>query len=82
MMQSSMIGKIEKAGRYAQEQQRFNFNAFDITLEGDHSTHAIGFARGAWACDCETFAHEGYCSHTMAVERMLGDMLEPVLLSG
>lgn len=75
MMHSSMIGKVEKAGRYAQEHERFVFNAFSVTIQGDHRSHAVSYSQGAWACDCESFDHEGYCSHTMAVERVLGPML-------
>lgn len=76
-MHSSMIGKIEKAGRYAREQQRFHFNSFQVTLEGDHRNHGVGYDGNDWTCDCEMFEHERYCSHTMAVERVLGDMLVP-----
>ena len=77
-MHSTMIGKIEKARRYAEEQrERVVFNAFDVTLDGDHRDHHVNFDRGTWGCDCETFDHNGYCPHTMAMERVLGDMIAP-----
>jgi hypothetical protein len=75
-MHSTMIAKIEKARRYAEEQdKRVVFNAFEVTLEGDHRDHRVTFDRGAWDCDCETFAHNSYCPHTMTMERVLGDRI-------
>ena len=77
-MHSTMIGKIEKARRYAEEPQRFAFDQFRVHLEGDHRHHVVEYELGAWDCDCETFANNGYCPHTMAMERVLGDMLAPI----
>jgi len=78
-MTSTMIGKIEKAKRYAEEQEkRIVFNAFEVSLEGDHRNHRVGFDHGRWGCDCETFDHNGYCPHTMAMERVLGEMIAPM----
>ena len=77
-MHSTMIGKIEKAKRYAEETQRIAFEEFRVTLEGDHRDHIVGYDLGSWSCDCETFAHNGYCPHTMAMERVLGNMLAPI----
>jgi len=74
-----MIGKIEKAKRYAEEHdQRIVFQAFDVTLEGDNRNHRVAFDHGTWGCDCETFDHNGYCPHTMAMERVLGEMIAPM----
>lgn len=77
-MHSTMIGKIEKAKRYAEEPGRFAFDEFRVRLEGDHRDHVVEYHFGSWSCDCETFDHNGYCPHTMAMERVLGDMLAPI----
>ncbi|MBI2872998.1 MAG: hypothetical protein HYY00_07420 [Chloroflexi bacterium] len=74
-MYSSLIGKIEKAKRYAQEPDRVRFARFSVTLRGEHSTHAISYEDGDWACDCHFFAGHGTCSHTMAMERILSGMV-------
>jgi hypothetical protein len=74
-MYSTMIGKIEKAIRYSQEQDRIVFNDFRVTIEGDHRDHQVTFHEGAWGCDCETFQQTGYCSHSMAMERVLRGMI-------
>jgi hypothetical protein len=70
-----MIGKIGKAKRYAEELDRFKFYEFKVMIEGDHGMHAVSYAEGQWSCDCGFFARRGLCSHTMALEKVLGMML-------
>lgn len=77
-MHSTMYGKIEKAIRYAQEPDRIVFSDFQVLLEGDHRNHTVNYDRGAWRCDCETMQQHGYCPHSMALERVLGNMLRPM----
>jgi len=72
---SGMIGKIQKAKRYAEQLDRIRFNEFKVTLEGDHGRHLVSYSEGQWSCDCRFFARRGVCSHTMALERILGVML-------
>ena len=74
-MDSGMIGKIEKAKRYAEQPDRIAFSEFKVTVKGDHDEHLVSFADGQWGCDCGFFARRGVCSHTMALERVLGVML-------
>ncbi len=74
-MDSGMIGKIEKARRYAEQLDRISFHQFQVIVQGDHDTHLVSFADGQWGCDCGFFARRGVCSHTMALERVLGEML-------
>lgn len=74
-MDSGMIGKIEKARRYAEQLDRISFNEFRVILKGDNNTHLVSFADGQWSCDCGFFARRQVCSHTMAMERVLGVML-------
>lgn len=75
-MDYALIGKIEKARVYAEEPNRINFGSFSATIEGDHKEHPVSFREGAWNCDCDFFQSRGHCSHTMAMERVLGNMLE------
>ncbi len=74
-MDSGMIGKIEKSRRYAQELDRISFNAFEVELRGDHDRYAVTYRNGEWTCECNFFGMRGVCSHTMAMERILSDML-------
>ena len=74
-MQSSLIGKIEKAKRYAQETDRITFTELSVTFRGEHDDYTIRLENGNWHCSCNFFSTWGLCSHTMALERILGNML-------
>ncbi len=74
-MQSSLIGKIEKAKRYAQETDRITFSELSITFRGNNDSHSTGYRDGKWRCTCDFFASWGLCCHTMALEKILGNML-------
>lgn len=74
-MHSSLIGKIEKARRYAEERDRVRFASFRTTFRGEHDTYTVEFDAGRWRCTCNFFAGWGVCSHTMALQRILAEML-------
>jgi hypothetical protein len=74
-MDYGMIGKIQKAKRYAEERERINFERFRATFSGENNPHTVEFEAGRWTCDCNFFLTRGVCSHTMALERILIDML-------
>ena len=74
-MDSAMIGKIEKAKRYAEEPGRIQFDQFRVTFNGTNAPHTISYRQGTWHCTCRFFSTRGVCSHTMAMERVLGVML-------
>jgi len=74
-MQSSLIGKIEKAKRYAQETERITFSELSVKFQGEHDNYTINYQEGKWHCSCHFFSNWGLCSHTMALQRILGNML-------
>jgi hypothetical protein len=74
-MDSGMIGKIQKAKRYAQERERFHFEAFTVTIDGENNSHRVSLADGKWTCDCDFFRGRGVCTHTMALEELLKGMI-------
>ena len=74
-MDYGMIGKIEKAKRYAQERERFHIEKFEITFTGDNNNHVIRYDQGIFQCDCEFFTLRGHCSHSMALEQLFDKML-------
>lgn len=74
-MQSSLIGKIEKAKRYAQEKDRITFTALSAKFRGENDEYTISYQDGQWQCSCNFFSSWGLCSHTMALEKILGGML-------
>jgi len=79
-MQSSLIGKIEKAKRYAQETDRITFSELSVNFRGDNDTYTTEYKNGRWQCSCHFFASWGLCSHTMALERVLSNMLPEAAL--
>lgn len=74
-MQSSLIGKIEKAKRYAEEKGRINFSSFTVKFRGDNEDHTLSLKEGKLKCNCSFFPQWGWCSHTMALQKILGEML-------
>ena len=75
-MESAIIGKIEKAKRYAEERERFHFTKFELTFHGENNEHQVTFDNGTFVCDCEFFIVHTRCAHTMAlVDHLLKDML-------
>ena len=77
-MHSSMIGKVEKAMRYAHEPDRVKLQQVTATFAGDNSTHTISLDADQWHCDCHLFESAGGCSHTLAIQKMLDPMLSDV----
>lgn len=76
-MDYSMISKIEKAKIYAEERERIQFDSLSVQIKGDNnSPHNVQYDHGVWSCDCNYFKSRGVCSHTMAMERVLVDMVE------
>ena len=74
-MQSSLIGKIEKAKRYAEEPERIKFSELSVKFKGENNDYTTEYRDGKWHCSCHFFSSWGRCSHTMALEKILGDML-------
>ncbi|HLG51998.1 MAG TPA: hypothetical protein VKY56_10265 [Chloroflexota bacterium] len=74
-MQSSLIGKIEKAKRYAQEPERVRFGRFEATFHGEHDEYTVTYADSRWHCTCAFFAGWNVCSHTLALYKLLMPML-------
>jgi len=74
-MQSSLIGKIEKAKRYAQETDRITFTELAVNFRGENNNYTTEYKNGRWYCSCHFFSSWGMCSHTMALEKILDRML-------
>lgn len=74
-MQSSLIGKIEKAKRYAEEPDRVTLSEFTADFRGEHNSYAVSFKNKKWHCTCHFFSQQGICSHTMALQRLFAKVL-------
>ena len=81
-MNSSLIGKIEKSRRYADERNnRLRFTGFQVHVEGENGAHEVQLDGDKLRCACDFFAGWGTCTHTMTMERVLGPMLPSAALS-
>jgi hypothetical protein len=77
MMDSGLIGKIEKAKRYAEEKDRISITKFEAKFRGENNEHFVTYDDGNWNCTCNYFQGHGVCAHTMGIELVLEGMVEP-----
>ena len=81
-MRSSLIGKIEKAKRYAQEPGRVTLTSLTADFHGENANHEMSYADGKWQCSCDFFSQWGTCSHVMALHQILtGELPQEALAS-
>ncbi|HUZ01065.1 MAG TPA: SWIM zinc finger family protein [Thermomicrobiaceae bacterium] len=82
-MNSSIIGKIEKAHRYADEPGRAQIRTLSVQFRGDHDVYDVRLEDKQWSCTCHSYGTLGTCSHIMAMERLLVPMIpDDVPVSG
>jgi len=74
-MDYGLIGKLEKAKRYAEDRKRFRLNQFDLTFHGDNNDHHVTYDNGIFTCDCEFYLTHRRCGHSMALEILFKDMI-------
>jgi hypothetical protein len=74
-MHSSVIGKIEKANRYARELDRITIEQLSLTFRGDNDTHRVSLESDHWQCNCHYFESWKTCAHVLAMQKILGEML-------
>ena len=78
-MDSGMIRKYEKAKLYAEQRDRINIQSLTVSFDGKNNPHIVELHNGDWNCDCHFFRTRNRCSHTMALEIILDEMMaEPV----
>jgi SWIM zinc finger len=74
-MNSSIIGKIEKAQRYEHEPERVDIHNLEVDFKGAHSVYQVSLKGNHWSCSCSFYSLYGTCSHVMALQRILSPML-------
>jgi len=74
-MNSSFIGKVDKARKYAEEKDRVSITTFKANFNGNHGSYEVTFDTGNWDCQCHFFVGHQACSHTMALQRILDEVL-------
>jgi hypothetical protein len=74
-MYSSLISKIEKAKRYAEEPDRITFESLAVRFRGDNGTHRVSLSGDDWSCECDHFHTSGLCAHVMTMQRLFASNL-------
>jgi len=74
----NIVSDVKKAKRYSEETNRMRILTFDATFQGKNQDHRITYDRGTWTSTASYFQTHKICSHTMAMERILGGMVEPI----
>ena len=74
-MHSSLIGKVEKANRYARELDRITIDRLALTFRGDNDTHHVSLDAGQWHCTCHYFDSWQTCVHVLTLQKIMGVML-------
>jgi hypothetical protein len=74
-MHSSVIGKVEKANRYARELDRISIDQLSLTFRGDNDTHRVTLDADRWQCNCHNFQALNSCAHVLTMQKVLGQML-------
>src|SRR5690606_11724722 len=74
---STMISKIEKARRYAEEPERVTFESFKVQFKGTHDDYTVTMDGADFRCSCHFFEVQemGTCCHIMALQRMFEKMM-------
>jgi hypothetical protein len=75
-MDYGMIGKIEKARRYAREPHRVRLHTLAATFQGDNDRYLIHLTPEGWDCSCPGFRTYHICPHVMAMEKILKPYLD------
>jgi len=75
-MDYGMIGKIEKARRYAEEPQRVTFKSLQVEFNGDNNQYTMKLDESGWHCTCPGFQQHRICPHIMTLERLFRPMLK------
>jgi hypothetical protein len=74
-LNSSLISKVEKSRRYAEEPERVRFQAFEVAFEGENGHHTVTMDGAEFVDSSHSFKTQGTSSHIMALQRILAPML-------
>lgn len=74
-MNSTLISKVEKARRYAEEPERVRFSSFSVAFHGGHDEHQVLLNGSTFSCTCHSYEAYETCAHIMAMQRILSSML-------
>ena len=74
----NIVSDVKKAKRYSEETHRIRILSFESTFQGDNKDHIVRYDNGKWDSTSSYFQQHGIGKFTMALERILEGMVEPV----
>ncbi len=74
----NIVSDVKKAKRYSEELHRIRILSFEASFRGDNKDHIVRYDEGKWNSTSSYFQTHGIGTYTMAMERILGNMVEPV----
>lgn len=74
-MNSSLISKVEKSRRYAEEPDRVRFQQFEVNFAGENGDHTVSMNGVDFQDTSHSFQTQGTSSHIMALQKILAPML-------
>lgn len=74
----NIVSDVKKAKRYSEEADRLRILAFEASFEGDNKTHMVSYDHGVWDSSSKYFQANGIGAYTMAMERILAGLVEPI----
>ena len=74
-MSSSLISKVEKARRYAEQPELFRLQTFVVDFDGENGSHVVSMDGTEFEDSSHSFQTQGTSSHIMALQKILAPML-------
>lgn len=74
----NIVSDVKKAKRYSAELERMRFLQFEATVQGDNKDHTVTYDHGKWNSTSSYFHTHGIGAFTMALERVLSGLVDPV----
>jgi hypothetical protein len=74
----NIVSDVKKAKRYSEELDRIKIISFQVAFKGDNKDHTVSYDNGKWDSTSSYFKTRGICAYTMAMERILGNLVEPI----
>lgn len=74
-LNSSLISKVEKSRRYAEEPERVRFQEFEVVFRGENAEHLVTMRGTEFTDTSHSFQTLGTSSHIMALQKILAPML-------
>lgn len=74
----NIVSDVKKAKRYSEEIDRMKMVSFEAEFRGNNKNHVVSYQDGTWDSTSSYFKTHGIGAYSMAMERILGSLVEPI----